>query len=161
MNNFFETITIYHYLFVGLLIFLIGLVGSMLVKKGEEIARDVFGADSIMVGAQVQARAFYEKQGFVKTFISFVGCIAALVLSIVLSWVVSDLIYGSFVRPSLVLSVEEYLDSKTFVSVAEMLDQATEAMPDFIVKMADSRGETQNAEIAKELSTLSKLPSRF
>ena len=60
------------------------------------------------------------KQGFVKTFISFVGCIAALVLSIVLSWVVSDLIYGSFVRPSLVLSVEEYLDSKTFASVAEM-----------------------------------------
>ena len=33
MNNFFETITIYHYLFVGLLIFLIGLVGSMLVKN--------------------------------------------------------------------------------------------------------------------------------
>lgn len=101
------------------------------------------------------------KQGFVKTFISFVGCIAALVLSIVLSWVVSDLIYGSFVRPSLVLSVEEYLDSKTFVSVAEMLDQATEAMPDFIVKMADSRGETQNAEIAKELSMSKRSPSEI
>ena len=42
-------------------------VGSMLVKKGEEIAREVFGATRIMVGAQVQARAFYEKQGFVKT----------------------------------------------------------------------------------------------
>ena len=101
------------------------------------------------------------KHGFVKTFISFVGCIAALVLSIVLSWVVSDLIYGSFVRPSLVSSVEEYLDSKTFVSVAEMLDQATEAMPDFIVKMADSRDETQNAEIAKELSMSKRSPSEI
>ena len=57
------------------------------------------------------------KQGFVKTFIGFVGCFAALILSIVLSWTVSDLVYGNFIRPGLVSSVEDNLDSKAFASV--------------------------------------------
>lgn len=101
------------------------------------------------------------KQGFVKTFIGFVGCFAALILSIVLSWAVSDLVYGSFIRPGLVSSVEENLDSQAFVSVAEMIDQATEALPDFIVKMADSNGEKQNTKIAKELSMSKRSPSEI
>ena len=101
------------------------------------------------------------KQGFVKTFIGFVGCFAALILSIVLSWTVSDLVYGNFIRPGLVSSVEDNLDSKAFASVAEMIDEATEAMPDFIVKMSDSRGETQGTEIAKELSMSKRNPSEI
>lgn len=102
------------------------------------------------------------KQGFVKTFIGFVGCFAALILSVVLSWAVSDLIYGTFVRPSLVSSVDEQLDSKAFTSVAEMINEATEAMPDFIVKMADSRGAEKNTgEIAKELSMSKRSPSEI
>lgn len=102
------------------------------------------------------------KQGFVKTFIGFVGCFAALVLSVVLSWAVSDLVYGNFVRPSLVSNVEEHLDSKAFTTVAEMLDEATEAMPGFVSKVYESRASSSDTEqITKELSMSKRSPSEI
>ena len=39
-------------------------VGSELMKAGVRVAREKFGAKSVMVGAQTYAKAFYESVGF-------------------------------------------------------------------------------------------------
>ena len=39
-------------------------LGSELMKLGLAVAREKFGATAVKVGAQVQARAFYERCGF-------------------------------------------------------------------------------------------------
>lgn len=41
-------------------------LGSELLKIGIEVAKEKFGADRITIEAQTYARAFYERQGFVK-----------------------------------------------------------------------------------------------
>ena len=40
-------------------------LGSRIVAEGIKVARDYFGADTIVISAQKRASAFYEKQGFV------------------------------------------------------------------------------------------------
>ncbi len=81
------------------------------------------------------------KQGFMKTFIGFVGCLAALVMSVVLSWMISDLVYGNIVRPKIISSVEETVgtDGGGGGSISAVIEKATEAMPDYIVEMAETR----------------------
>ena len=41
-------------------------LGSKLLREGIRIAKEKFNADSITIGAQVYARKFYEKAGFVQ-----------------------------------------------------------------------------------------------
>lgn len=41
-------------------------LGSRIVAEGIKVARDCFGADTIVISAQKRAAAFYEKQGFVQ-----------------------------------------------------------------------------------------------
>lgn len=41
-------------------------LGSRIVAEGIKVARDHFGADTIVISAQRRAAAFYEKQGFVQ-----------------------------------------------------------------------------------------------
>lgn len=41
-------------------------LGSKIVAEGIKAAGDYFDADTIMIGAQLQAGKFYEKQGFVQ-----------------------------------------------------------------------------------------------
>ena len=38
--------------------------GAVLLAKGIETARELFGADAIRISSQCQARGFYEKFGF-------------------------------------------------------------------------------------------------
>jgi len=38
--------------------------GAIIMKEGIRVAREKFGADKIHIGAQVQAKGFYEKLGF-------------------------------------------------------------------------------------------------
>ncbi len=40
-------------------------LGSRIVAEGIKVARDYFGADTIVISAQKRAAMFYEKQGFV------------------------------------------------------------------------------------------------
>ena len=41
-------------------------VGSQIVRTAQSAVREVFGTDSVTIEAQVYAREFYEKLGFVK-----------------------------------------------------------------------------------------------
>jgi len=38
--------------------------GKIVMREGIRVAKEKFGADTIRIGAQVQARGFYEKLGF-------------------------------------------------------------------------------------------------
>lgn len=92
-------------------------------------------------------------KGFMRTLISFLGCFAVLILSIVLSWVVSDLVYGNIVRPRVISRIETTVDSSGSVlgSSAQIIDAATEAMPGYIVKMAKAHGLFEKLE-SKEIN---------
>lgn len=39
-------------------------IGLTLMQEGLRVAKECFGAETVMVGAQVQAKGFYEKAGF-------------------------------------------------------------------------------------------------
>lgn len=82
------------------------------------------------------------KRGFMRTLISSLGCVAVLVLSVVFSWIISDFVYGSFVRPRMTEKVEQSLQASHVVgdSVTKVVDSATEDLPKYIVNMARSRG---------------------
>lgn len=45
--------------------------GKGVMLEGIKVARDIFGADSIHIEAQVYAKGFYEKLGFVQTSAEF------------------------------------------------------------------------------------------
>lgn len=46
-------------------------VGSQIVRTAQSAVREVFGTDSVTIEAQVYAREFYEKLGFVQQYDEF------------------------------------------------------------------------------------------
>lgn len=94
-------------------------------------------------------------KGFMRTLVSFLGCFAALILSVVLSWVVSDLVYGSIVRPRVISRVETAVDSTGLGNTAQIIETATESMPKFIVKMANTNGLFEQLETKEAAAKLS------
>ncbi len=93
------------------------------------------------------------KRGFAKTLIGFLGTFAALILSVVGSWVVSDLVYGNFIKPDIEAKLQAAFEdsAEKFTTASMIIDGATEILPDYIVNMA----ETENlfSDLEKEDNT--------
>ena len=90
------------------------------------------------------------KRGFVKTLIGFLGTFAALVLSVVGSWAVTDLVYGNFIKPSVESKLESAFteSAEKLGTTALIIDSAVNVLPDYIVRMAES--ENRFSDLEKE-----------
>lgn len=90
------------------------------------------------------------KRGFAKTLIGFLGTFAALVLSVVGSWAVTDLVYGNFIKPSIESKLESAFteSAEKLGTTALIIDSAVNVLPDYIVNMAES--ENRFSDLEKE-----------
>lgn len=96
------------------------------------------------------------KRGFVKTLIGFLGTFAALILSVVGSWVVSDLVYGNFIKPDIESKLESAFSesSENLGTTALIINSAVNVLPDYIVSMAESENRFSDLEKEDNLGKL-------
>lgn len=96
------------------------------------------------------------KRGFVKTLIVFLGTFAALILSVVGSWVVSDLVYGNFIKPDIESKLESAFSesSENLGTTALIINSAVNVLPDYIVSMAESENRFSDLEKEDNLGKL-------
>lgn len=92
--------------------------------------------DLIVVGIIVLMVILSAKRGFVRTVVEVVGFVLAIMVAISLGSGVAGMIYDNTVGPNIVSVADNTIDN----TAQEIIDDAWDALPDFVVKNAEAFG---------------------
>lgn len=114
--------------------------------------------DIVVIVVLIVCIIYGSVKGFLSIFTSFVGKILAFILALLLSGTLARLTYNSFIEPKIAetisTKIEETLNNNENATSKEIIEKATEGMPEFIRKTALSFADTItiNDEKSSEIS---------